>query len=292
MSASPVPPPNTNIRFRELGDFEIDRGVAAMLPVEYCLDKGVAILGRAPSDARVPVEVGMIHPQNEELLADLRRRLGRPVTAIQLNAFEIRGAISRIYDVRLGEDAGEVVAIEASRRIEFAADQAPRKLLDDLLATAVRRRASDVHIESYQNDVDLRFRVDGVLHQVTTPLSPDNVKRVISRVKVLCSLDLTEHRRAQDGRFSALFQDGPARRRIDFRVSIMPGSYGEDVVLRVLDPDRFVLDATCRRRSSSGSGGFFKPREAFSWPADPPTRGRPRRSTPRSRSCGSAGSRS
>jgi general secretion pathway protein E/type IV pilus assembly protein PilB len=243
MSSSPVPPPNTSIRFRELGDFEIDRGVAAMLPVEYCLDKGVAILGRVPSDARAPVEVGMIQSQNEDLLSDLRRRLGRPVTPVQLNAFEIRGAISRIYDVKLGEDTGEVVPIDATRRIEFAADQSPRKLLEDLLATAVRRRASDVHIEAYQNDVDLRFRVDGVLHQVTTPLSPDNVKRVISRIKVLCSLDLTEHRRAQDGRFSALFQDGTARRRIDFRVSIVPGSYGEDAVLRILDPDRFVLDA-------------------------------------------------
>jgi type II secretory ATPase GspE/PulE/Tfp pilus assembly ATPase PilB-like protein len=242
MAYNPLPS-ETNVRFRELGDFEIDRGVAAMLPVEFCLDKGVVILGRVPADPRAPIEIGMIQPKDEDVLAELRRRLGRPVTPVQLNAFEVRGAISRIFDVKLGGETGEVVAIDASRRIEFAAEQSPRKLLEDLLSTAVRRRASDIHIESYQNDVDLRFRVDGVLHQVTTPLSPDNVKRVLSRIKVLCNLDLTEHRRAQDGRFSVLFQEEIARRRIDFRVSIVPGSYGEDAVLRVLDPDRFVLDA-------------------------------------------------
>ena len=103
---------------------------------------------------------------------------------------------------------------------------------------AIRRRATDVHLETYHRDVDLRLRIDGVLVQVTTALAPDNIVRVISRLKVLCELDLAERRRAQDGRLGVLFEG----RRIDVRVSILPGLYGQDVALRLLDPERFILD--------------------------------------------------
>jgi type II secretory ATPase GspE/PulE/Tfp pilus assembly ATPase PilB-like protein len=232
--AAPVRP------FSELPQFSTDPSAAAVLPIEYCLEKRVVVLGK-PADA-VSVTIGMLAPLDQPLLDELAAKLGRPVTPIQLNEFEIRRAISRVFDVPVSEDPGEVVALESSRDIVFDTGRPAVAMLDDLLAAAIRARATDVHIESYHGDVDLRFRIDGVLRQVTTPLSPDNLTRVVSRAKVLCNLDLAEHRRAQDGRFSALYTEDRRSRRIDLRVVVLPGPHGQDLSIRVLDPVRFITD--------------------------------------------------
>jgi type II secretory ATPase GspE/PulE/Tfp pilus assembly ATPase PilB-like protein len=101
------------------------------------------------------------------------------------------------------------------------------------------RRATDIHIETYENDIDLRFRIDGVLVQVTTPLSVGNIRGVITRLKVLSNLDISDRRNPQDGRVNAQFTDAQGTvRRICFRSAILPGPFGEDAVLRVLDEDR------------------------------------------------------
>ncbi len=236
-------PGSTLAGFTELTQYEIDPAVAPLLPMEFCLERSVAILGKLPTDVRAPLTLGMLHARDAALIAELGQRLDRTIKPVQLNAFEVRSAIRRIFGVRLEEEApGQVLSLDYRRRIDFAPDQSQSKMLDDLLSTAVRRRATDIHLEIYYDDVDLRFRIDGVLYQITTPVSPDNFNKVVSRIKVLCSVDLAERRRAQDGRFSAFFDDGTGKRRVDFRVSVVPGGYGQDVVIRILDPSRFILD--------------------------------------------------
>jgi type II secretory ATPase GspE/PulE/Tfp pilus assembly ATPase PilB-like protein len=228
--------------FSELGQYAIDGAAARLLPLEFCLDRGVAVLDAAP--AADAVTIGMLRPQDDALVAELSSRLGRRVRPVQLNAFEVRQAIARIYGLPMEEGDARTRNLELShdRRIDFEPGQAPSKILDDLLSEAVRRRATDVHIEIYPNDVDLRFRIDGILRQVTTPLSPTNATRVVARIKVLANLDLVERQRAQDGRLGAVYREEEGSRRVDFRISVVPGAYGEDVAIRVLDPARFILD--------------------------------------------------
>ena len=96
-------------------------------------------------------------------------------------------------------------------------------------------RSSDIHIESYPGDVDLRLRIDGILHQAYTDMDPTTVTEVVSRIKVLAQLDITERRRPQDGRIRAVIERGEERRVVDFRVSVVPSPAGEDVVIRILD---------------------------------------------------------
>jgi type II secretory ATPase GspE/PulE/Tfp pilus assembly ATPase PilB-like protein len=226
--------------FSELPQFGADPAAAPLLPLEFCLERSVVVLGTP--HAQGPLDVGMLAPADRDLVAELESRLSRPVRSVQLNRFEIRRAIAVVHRVPLGDADGALVQIDAARSIGFHPDQAAASILEDLLSVAIRRRATDIHIETYHLDVDLRLRIDGVLHQVTTPLSPENLARVVSRIKVLCGLDLAERRRAQDGRFSILYREDGAVRRIDLRVTVMPGLYGQDVALRVLDPARFILD--------------------------------------------------
>ncbi len=107
----------------------------------------------------------------------------------------------------------------------------------------MRAGATDVHIESYSNDVDLRFyRIDGVMHHRQTPLSPANLPHVLNYLKVLCGLDITERRHAQDGRIETFyFNENQKSRRIDLRTAFCPGPWGEDVVLRILDERRIDM---------------------------------------------------
>jgi type II secretory ATPase GspE/PulE/Tfp pilus assembly ATPase PilB-like protein len=226
-------------RFDELGQYEIDPDSARKLPQEFCEKKSCVILGRISAQNKVAaVPVGMLDVANDELVREIESQIGRRVRPVQLNAYEVKQAIRRAYGLESGH-TGRVaqVNLDFARVISFEAEQAPSAMLDDLLSTAIRYGATDIHIETYQKDVDLRFRRDGVLRQISTPLSPDNVKKVISRVKVLCNLDIAAKPQPMDGRFSAKYTDENGRaRHVHFRTSIVPGPYGEDCVLRLLDP--------------------------------------------------------
>lgn len=228
--------------FSELSQYELDPATADLLPLDYCLASNVVVLGRRPPDPAAPVTVGCLAPADPTLLNAVASRLRRPVTLVQLNPWEIRHALERVHGLDLMTEDPGVERVDGRRRISFGAGQAARDLLADTLSEAVRANASDVHIETYMGDVDLRFRIDGVMRQIQTPLAHDNVMRVVSRLKVLCGVDFAQHRRAQDGRFAALYEDGPNSRSIDLRVTFLPGPHGEEVSLRVLDRKRFILD--------------------------------------------------
>jgi type IV pilus assembly protein PilB len=107
------------------------------------------------------------------------------------------------------------------------------KLVDTTLFNALERRASDVHIETRDQEVAIKYRIDGVLHYAMPPIAKDWHSTIISRIKVMSELDIAERRVPQDGRFRVRYKN----RLIDFRVSVMPTIHGEDVVLRVLDKE-------------------------------------------------------
>jgi general secretion pathway protein E len=223
--------------FAELAQFEIDGRSTRLLDYDYCVQKEVVVLGRVDLRGKEPVAVGMLNPARRSLVAEVAAALRRPVRPVRLNAWEIRQALDEGFGAAAAERDRAELLLSPVRDFSFERDGDVPRLLDEILGRAVQLGASDVHIETYEGDVDVRFRVDGVLRQVATPLSLANVQAAITRLKVLAGLDIAERRRAQDGRVRAAYRDegAAAGRDVDFRLSVVPGPFGEDAVLRILD---------------------------------------------------------
>ena len=130
------------------------------------------------------------------------------------------------------ESGDETISID---RLTAEGDSPIIRLVDTTIFTALQRRASDIHIETQDDSVRIKFRIDGVLTQAMPPISREHHSTIISRIKVMSELDISERRVPQDGRFRVKY--GSPERPIDFRVSIMPSIHGEDAVLRVLDKE-------------------------------------------------------
>ncbi len=130
------------------------------------------------------------------------------------------------------ESGDETISID---RLTADADSPIIRLVDTTIFTALQRRASDIHIETRDDSVCIKFRIDGVLTQAMPPIGREHHSTIISRIKVMSELDISERRVPQDGRFRVKY--GTPERPIDFRVSIMPSIHGEDAVLRVLDKE-------------------------------------------------------
>ena len=151
---------------------------------------------------------------------------------------EMEGAAT---DVELVEGDEEAAASKVDVfELKESADEAPVvRLINMILVDAIRRGASDIHLEPYEKVFRVRFRVDGVLHEIMTP--PKRLEAALtSRVKIMASLDIAERRLPQDGRIKLRFN----QREIDFRVSTLPTIYGEKTVMRILDKDSLQLDLT------------------------------------------------
>src|SRR6266576_4849399 len=134
----------------------------------------------------------------------------------------------------VGDEDNQDETLSIDRLSNADSDIAPViKLVDTTIFNALERRASDIHIESRDQEVVIKYRIDGVLHYAMPPISKDWHSTIISRIKVMSELDIAERRIPQDGRFRVRYKS----RLIDFRVSIMPTIYGEDAVLRVLDKE-------------------------------------------------------
>jgi type II secretory ATPase GspE/PulE/Tfp pilus assembly ATPase PilB-like protein len=231
-------------KFVELGQFEIDDRSVRLLDYDYCLEKRVVVLGVVERGDEGPVTVGMLDPSRRALAREVANLLGRPVRAVRLNAWEIQRALDEGYGRQVEAAGGRpALCLRPVHDFSFAGDAETPELLDEVLGRAVQLGAGDIHIETYEEDVDVRLRIDGILHQVATPLSRGNIQAVINRLKVLAGLDLAEHFRAQDGRIRAIYQQpGEEERAVDFRLSMVPGPFGEDAVLRLLDSSASILE--------------------------------------------------
>ena len=134
----------------------------------------------------------------------------------------------------VGDEDNPDETLSIDRLAAVDSDIAPViKLVDTTIFNALERRASDIHIETRDQEVAIKYRIDGVLHYAMPPISKDWHSTIISRIKVMSELDIAERRTPQDGRFRVRYKG----RLIDFRVSIMPTIHGEDAVLRVLDKE-------------------------------------------------------
>ncbi len=220
--------------FSELSQYTLDRNTLRLLPEPFCRRHFVVVLGKVdPAAPNATVTVGMLNPENPNVLTRIGDLLERPIHPVRLNRYEIDSALETGFGAGPRVTADLVIRPRPPSRAQPTAVE----LVDTILSLAVEKKASDIHIESYPGDVDLRLRVDGILHQVYTDMSPETVQEVVNRIKILAELDITEHRKPQDGRIRAVIDRGEDDRQvIDYRVSVVPSPAGEDVVIRILDP--------------------------------------------------------
>ena len=227
------------IEFVGLADVNIDPAAAALVPETLARRYSVIPIGF--EDERLVV--AMADPGNVLIVDDVRAVTGLQITAKVATRGDIEEALRRMgrYDDSVAEFADMVNHDEEPEdlsNIQTAVEEAPVvKLVNTLVTRAVNERASDLHIESGERDLRVRFRIDGVLHEVmTTPRSVAGA--VVSRLKIMADLDISERRVPQDGRVSLKV----AGRAIDLRVATLPSIYGEKVVIRVLDKTDAIID--------------------------------------------------
>jgi type IV pilus assembly protein PilB len=146
-------------------------------------------------------------------------------------------------------DAGDVEVLEELEEIGVDAlakqgEEAPVvRLVNVVLMSAIQKGASDIHIEPYEKELRVRYRVDGILYNIMNP--PMKFRDAIcSRIKIMAKLDIAEKRLPQDGRIKIRFNESGVPKEIDFRVSVLPTLFGEKIVMRLLDKDKLMLDMT------------------------------------------------
>jgi type IV pilus assembly protein PilB len=225
------------LEFVDLSDFPVDASSVALLPENLARRYRAIPIGER--DDRLLV--AMSDPANVYALDDIRAITNRDVQPVVATAADVEQAIRKYsqMDSQVEQLASEAAASqeEDSDQPEAALEDAPIvKLVTAIMTQAVGDRASDVHVEPGEKDVRIRFRVDGVLHEVMHP--PKNIQGgLISRLKVMADLNIAEKRVPQDGRIS-LRVGGKA---LDLRVSTLPTVWGEKVVIRVLDKSQALI---------------------------------------------------
>jgi general secretion pathway protein E len=230
------------------------------LPFGFCRDHGVLLIAEESG----PVLLCRARPRLE-VLSEVRRFLGAPLGLRSIPDAEFQDALTRRFQrdsseaVQVAEDLGSDIdlsrlaeEIPATSELMDADDDAPViRLINALLSQAVREQASDIHVETFEDNLSVRFRVDGVLREVLRPrrmLAP----LLVSRLKVMARLDIAERRVPQDGRISIKV----AGHAVDIRVSTIPSMYGERVVLRLLDKQAGLLGLEQLRMNESVLRGF------------------------------------
>jgi type IV pilus assembly protein PilB len=161
-------------------------------------------------------------------------------SALEMAAKALEEMPTEIGDVEVMEDLEEISAEALTRQGE----EAPViKLVNVILMSAISKGASDIHIEPYEKEFRVRYRIDGILYNVMTP-SLKMRDAITSRIKIMAKLDIAEKRLPQDGRIKIRFNDQGSTKDIDFRVSCLPTLFGEKIVMRLLDKGTLMLDMT------------------------------------------------
>ncbi len=230
------------LEFVDLAEYPIDRGAVALLP--EAMARRLLALPITWADDRLVV--AMADPGNILAVDDLRAVTGAEIQVAVATRTQLAEAIDRFH--RLDAEVDEVAQIAAEELAEDDDAAVAREGVEDapivkfvnlLIAQAVADRASDIHVEPTETDLRIRFRVDGVLHEVMH--SPRSIQGgVISRLKVMADINIAERRIPQDGRISL----NVAGKGIDLRVATLPTVYGEKVVMRILDKTQARLTLT------------------------------------------------
>jgi type IV pilus assembly protein PilB len=241
-----------------LSYFEIDPAVVKLIPYETAKRYQILPLSRVGAS----LTIAMVDPTNVFAMDDIKFMTGFNIEPVVASESSIIEGIDKAYGTSKEEeleqvmqsmnDVGEGTDIEVQseeqelelKELEKAADEAPIvKLVNLVLTDAVKRGASDIHMEPYEKEFRVRFRIDGVLQLIMNP--PLKLKDAItSRLKIMAKLDISEKRLPQDGRIMLKMQIGGKKKQLDFRVSTLPTLWGEKVVLRLLDKENLRLDMT------------------------------------------------
>jgi type IV pilus assembly protein PilB len=251
-----------------LDEYEIEPEVTKLVSKEVCEKHRIVPVSRTGT----ALIVAMADPTNLHAIDDIKFLTGLNVEPVVASEAGILAAIERTYsdapqyDEVIAEFSGEDVdySVEAEDvnvlELEKAAEGAPVvRLVNAILLNAIKKGASDIHVEPYEKKLRIRYRIDGVLMEEMQP--PIKMKAAIaSRVKIMSQLDIAERRLPQDGRIKLKMGKG---REMDFRVSVLPTMWGEKIVLRLLDKSNLQLDMT-------KLGFDQKPLEDFQWAINQP----------------------
>jgi type IV pilus assembly protein PilB len=245
--------PAINLQF-----FEIDPAVVKLIPYETSKRYQILPLSRVGAS----LTIAMVDPTNVFAMDDIKFMTGFNIEPVVASETAIMEFIERSYNTSAApeENLDDIMATmgdsetdielqaeeaEASlAELEKGAEEAPIvKLVNLILTDAVKRGASDIHIEPYEKEYRVRFRIDGMLQSIMNP--PVKLKDAItSRIKIMSKLDISEKRLPQDGRIMLKMVLNGKKKQLDYRVSCLPTLWGEKVVLRLLDKENLRLDMT------------------------------------------------
>ncbi len=232
-----------------LDEFEIDPEVLKLVPKDVCEKHRIIPLSRAGAS----LIVAMADPTNLHAIDDIKFLTAFNVEPVVASESAILAAVDRYHnkgpsydEVMAGFDEGEIEFGEEEDEVnvgdlERASEDAPVvRLCNMILLNAIKKGASDIHIEPYEKKLRVRYRIDGVLvEEMSPPLKLKNA--IVSRIKIMSSLDIAERRLPQDGRIKMKLGKG---REMDYRVSVLPTLWGEKIVMRLLDKSNLQLDMT------------------------------------------------
>jgi type IV pilus assembly protein PilB len=242
--------------------FELDPGVAKLIPMDTALKFQVLPLSRVGSS----LTLAMVDPTNFFAMDYIKFMTGFNIEPVVASETAIAEAIRKNYgsvEERerkreleemisfIDEGQAETLELEAEdeatlnlEQLEKAAEEAPViKLVNYFLTDAVKRGASDIHMEPYEKEYRVRYRIDGILQTIMNP--PNKLRdAIISRVKIMSRLDISEKRLPQDGRIMIKMMKDGRKKQLDFRISVLPTVHGEKIVMRLLDKENLHLDMT------------------------------------------------
>lgn len=235
------------IPYVKISDYVIDPKIVKIVPEKLARQYTVIPLFKVMDT----LTIAMADPMNFYAIENIKIKTRCKLNKVVASEEDVRRAIDKYYssgvevmeeaikdlkELSLEEEkAKEEVSIA---QLQYEAEDAPIvKLVNSFIAQAINRRASDIHLEPYENDLRVRYRIDGVLYEVATP--PKNLQgAIVSRLKILAQLNIAERRLPQDGRFRMRIKD----KVIDIRISTLPTIFGEKVVMRILDKGNLALD--------------------------------------------------
>jgi len=245
--------PSINLKY-----YEVDATVVKLIPQDTAIRYQIVPLSRVGST----LTIAMTDPTNVFAMDDIKFMTGFNVEPVVASETAIAEAISKFYGTAQSEEElskvmkdltdGDAADLELAAEeqemnlseLEKAAEEAPIiKLVNLILTDAVKRGASDIHVEPYEKELRVRFRIDGILQAVMAP--PMKLRdAIISRVKIMAKLDISEKRLPQDGRIMIKYLKDGKKKELDFRVSTVPTLFGEKIVMRLLDKENLRLDMT------------------------------------------------
>ncbi len=235
--------------------FEVDATVIKLIPEDTARRYEILPLSRVGNS----LTIAMVDPTNVFAMDDIKFMTGFNIEPVVASEAAIQEALKKFYGnpedqvKKMVESLGttdEEVELEAQQEelsmaeLEKSADEAPViKLVNVILTEIVRRGGSDIHMEPYEKEYRVRYRIDGVLRTIMNP--PQKLKdAIISRIKIMSKLDISEKRLPQDGRIMLKINMDGRKKQLDYRVSILPTLWGEKICIRLLDKENLRLDMT------------------------------------------------